>query len=257
VIAQQAGADHIVRHKMNLGLAYAFASGLKQAIELGADIIVNTDADNQYDQNQIQELIDPILRGVADIVNTDRQVNKLDHMPRSKKIGNRLGTWVINKLIGQDIKDASSGFRSYSSEAAQRLHILSNHTYTHETLIQAAMQKMAIVTIPCTFRPTRRTKHESRLIGGVWSHIKRSGSTIIRTYITYRPLKTFAYISLVFFVPGFLIGVRYLDYYWHGLANGHIQSLILASMLMSMGVQIGLIGLVADTIGAVRKIVEK
>lgn len=253
----EANGATVVSHKVNLGLAYAFATGLKTALAWGADVIVNTDADNQYDQKEIPALVQPILAGKADIVNTDRQVQSLPHMPAGKKYGNMIGTWVINKLIGQDIGDASSGFRAYAREAAANLHILSNHTYTHETLIQASMKKMVIVTIPCTFKQTTRSSKKSRLISGVWSHVKKSGSTIVRTYITYRPLKTFAYLSVLFFVPGFLVGLRFVWYWSQGQGGGHIQSLILASLLMSLGVQIGLIGLVADTISALRRIVEK
>ncbi|HNT30617.1 MAG TPA: glycosyltransferase family 2 protein [bacterium] len=254
--AEAAGADAVIRHKMNLGLAYAFATGLRKALEMGADIIVNTDADNQYDQNEIQGLIDPILQGEADIVNTDRQVKTLEHMPFGNKYGNILGTWVVNRLISQDIKDASSGFRAYSRYAAENLHVLSNHTYTHETLIQADMKHIKIVTLPCTFRQTKRKSKKSRLIGSIFGHIKKSGSTIVRTYVVYRPLKTFFYLAILFFTPGFILGLRYLYFYLQGTSGGHIQSLILASMLMSMGVQIALIGLVADTISALRKIVE-
>ncbi|HDS11291.1 MAG TPA: glycosyltransferase family 2 protein, partial [Candidatus Wirthbacteria bacterium] len=166
-IARQNGANHVFRHKMNLGLAYAFALGLQKSLDLGADIIVNTDADNQYDQSEIQGLIDPILSGEADIVNTNRQVRSLDHMPFGNKYGNLIGTWVVNRLIKQDIKDASSGFRAYSRFAAQNLHVLSNHTYTHETLIQADMKHLKIVTIPCVFRQTKRKSKKSRLIGNI------------------------------------------------------------------------------------------
>ncbi|MBU1148459.1 glycosyltransferase family 2 protein [Patescibacteria group bacterium] len=220
-------------------------------------MILNIDADNQYDASEIPKLLEPILKDEADIVSGDRQVKTLDHMASSKKYGNMLGTWVVKKVSGLPIKDASSGFRAYSREAALRLNVISQHTYTHETIIQAANKNLRFVEVPVAFRRTERDGNESRLIGGVWGHVKKSGATIVRTYSTYRSLKTFFFIGLPFFLIGLFFILRFLYFYFFDSGVGHIQSLIIAAILVIVGFQVFIIGLVADGINANRKINEE
>ncbi|MBU0598626.1 glycosyltransferase family 2 protein [Patescibacteria group bacterium] len=255
VSAHESGADHVISNKVNRGLATTFRRGINKALELGADIIVNTDADNQYDQTEIPKLIAPILNGQADIVSGDRQIEKLDHMPSSKKYGNMLGSWVVRKVSGLPIKDASSGFRAFSREAALRLSVLSHHTYTHETIIEAQDKKLVFIEVPCTFRA--RVGTSSRLISGVFGHIKKSGATIVRTTIRHRPLKTFVYIGGFLLLLGIIIGVRFIYFYMTGNSSGHIQSLIFVAILIMLGFQIVVLGLLADNINANRRINEE
>ena len=255
-VSQEAGADYVITHQ-NVGLATNFKISQDEALQRGADIILNIDADNQYDPDEIPKLIQPILDNKAEIVSGNRQVKNLDHMPSSKKYGNMIGTWVVKKVSGLPIQDASSGFRAYSREAALRLNVISQHTYTHETIIQAANKHLRFIEVPCTFRETERANQESRLIGGVWGHIKKSGATIVRTYSTYRSLKTFFYIGLPFILVGTFFILRFFYYYFFNSGAGHIQSLIIAAILIIVGFQVFVIGLMADGISANRKINEE
>lgn len=187
-VSKEVGADYVVSHNRNKGLAQTFKTGLEEALFQGADIIVNTDADGQYDGNEIPKLIDPILKNEADIVLGDRQVKTLEHMPFGKKMGNRISSWVVRRASGLPIKDAQTGFRAFSREAALRMNIVSEYTYTQETIIQAAYKKLKIAQIPIIFR---KRPGKSRLISGIWNYAKKSGLTIIRTYRDYKPLKIF------------------------------------------------------------------
>lgn len=250
-IAKQAGADFIFESKRNLGLAKTFNLASKKAVELGADIVVNTDGDNQYDQQEIPLLLEPILQGQADIVNGDRQVNKLEHMPWPKKYGNQLGSFVIRLLTGLKLNDASSGFRAYTKEAIESFNILSSHTYTHETIIQAVFKDLTIAEVPVTFK--KRTTGGSRLISNVWSHIKKSGATIIRTILMYKAFKYLLTLGLIIMAIGMCGVLRFLYFVFQGSGGGHIQSLIIASIFISIGFNTILMGVVADLISINRK----
>lgn len=253
-VAKKAGADFIFSSKKNLGLARTFDLATSKAIELGADIIVNTDADNQYDQAEIPKLIKPILAGKADVVNGNRQVEKLDHMPTTKKIGNMLGSWVIRLLTGLKIQDASSGFRAYTREAIENLSIFSRHTYTHETLVQIAFSDLAIREINVSFRKRGSGSGNSRLIKGVVSHIVKSGSTIVRTILMYKALKVFAILGIMEMLGASVLAIRFFIFYIQGSGSGHVQSLILSSMLFNLSLITILLGFISDLIIISKKI---
>ncbi len=251
--ARAAGADFIISHS-NTGLAFNFKIALEEALKLDADIIVNIDADAQYNGQEIPRLIQPILQRKAEIVLGDRQVAKLEHMPFGNKYGNILGSWFIRKLLNLNIVDASTGFRAFSREAALRLSVMTRHTYTHETLIQAADQGLRMVQMPIEFR--RREGH-SRLISNLRSHIIKTGLTIIRTFTVYKPLRVMLSLGLVLFVIGFAFIVRFLYFWTVAEGQGHIQSLIIASVFMMIGFQTIVLGLVASAIGWSRKMMEE
>ena len=255
-VAKKFGADYILRHKENLGLAITFSHGLEEALKRGADIIVNTDADFQYNQGEIPKLVNPILEKKADIVLTDRRVLNLNHMPFGKKYGNVLATWVTRMVSGYAVKDAQSGFRAFSREAALRLNILGDYTYVQETIIQAVFKKLKIVQIPCEFRK-RAGDGKSRLISNLWTYAKRAGSIIVRTYIRYKPLKFFITLGIITMIPGVILSSRFLIPYFVKGGGQHLQSLILGTMLLIMGLQIIVMALVADTVNANRKINEE
>lgn len=254
-IAKKAGADFVFASKRNLGLAKTFYLATKKAVELGADLIVNTDADNQYDQKQISLLIEPILKNQADIVNGDRQIATLAHMPLPKKYGNQLGSWTIRLLTGLKINDASSGFRAYTKEAINSFNLISSHTYTHETLIQSVFKDLTIKEVPITFKA--RTSGESRLIGSVWPHIKKSGATIVRTILMYKAFKYLLTLGFLIMALGLFGVTRFLYFVLLGDGGGHIQSLIIASILISIGFNTILMGVIADLISINRKIFTK
>ncbi len=253
--AKEANADYFVRNNMNMGLAYTFQRGLDIALKLGANIIVNTDADNQHNQKEIPKLIKPILNGEADIVSGNRQVEKLDHMVAVKKYGNILGSRFVRKVSGSEIKDASSGFRAYSKEAALRLFITSKHTYTHQSLIQAKNKKLRVVEIPVEFR---KRDGESKLIKSIPSHIKKSVSTIIRTVLMYNPMKVLGYIGGILIFLGLIPMVRWV-YLSYIIRDGgmHIQSLLLGLLLMVFGGLSVLLGFLSDLIAMNREHLEE
>ncbi|MCB9802178.1 MAG: glycosyltransferase family 2 protein [Pseudomonadales bacterium] len=253
--AKKAGATHVFENKKNVGLAKTFDRATKKAVEIGADIIVNTDADNQYDQSEIPLLLQPILEQGADMVNGDRQVEKLEHMPLAKKYGNMLGSWTIRWLTGVHLNDASSGFRAYTKEAIESFDLLSSHTYTHETIIQAAFKDLLIHEVPVTFK--KRHGSGSKLISSVWSHIKKSGATIVRTILMYRAFKVLSMIGLTLCLIGCLFMLRFLYFYLTDAGSGHVQSLIFASVLISMGFNTIMLGVIADLIAVNRKLLEK
>jgi len=253
-VAKDAGADKVVSHKHNLGLGVAFRTGLEIALSMGADIVVNIDADGQYYGGEIPMLILPILENKADVVLTDRRVLSLTHMPFGKKYGNLIATFVTRIVSGFNVKDAQSGFRAFSREAALKLNLLADYTYVQETIIQAVDKKLRIVQIPCIFRAR---EGKSRLISSIWNYAKRAGSVILRTYVRYKPLKVFTVIGITLFILGSLLSFRFLYFYFQGEGGGHIQSLILASILLLLGFQIIILGLIADTIDATRRIDEE
>lgn len=253
--ARKAGADYIVRHKRNLGLAQSFQDGLRFCLDKGADIIVHTDADNQYDQGEIPQLIAPILKGKADMVIGDRQVVTLEHMPKANQYGNRLGSAVIRWLTGADVADASSGFRAFSRDCADQFFIFSQHTYTHETIIQAVYNGLKIQNVPITFRP--RVHGSSRLISGLAGHIQKSFTTIFRTLFMYKAFKVLSLAGGFILLAGIAVGARFLFFYFEGNGGGHIQSLILASILINLGFITLVLGVLADLLRINRLLLEK
>lgn len=253
-VARAAGVHHIVRFPANRGLAYAFAAGLEACLLNQADIIVNTDADNQYVGEEIERLLEPILEGRADIVVGDRQVANVPSFSPLKRSLQRLGSWVISRAAGAEIPDAASGFRALTREAALRTLVLSRYSYTLETLIQAGAQKMTVEYVPVrTNAPVR----PSRLMHHLPDYLSNSAVTIVRAYALYRPLRVFVMAGALAIFAGLLLGLRFLYFYTIGLGNGHVQSLILTAVLLIIGFQTLLIGLVADLVGANRKIVEE
>jgi len=255
-VAKRAGADYVFRNKKNLGLARTFNLATKRAVKLGADIIVNTDADNQYDQAEIPKLIAPILKGEAEMVNGDRQVHKLGHMPKSKKYGNIVGSWIVRKLTGTSLNDASSGFRAYTAETISKFHIYSDHTYTHETIIQAVFNGVSVYEVPVSFKERLGGSGNSRLISSVWMYIKKSASTIVRTILMYRALKFFGVLGVIISLVGSAGILRFIYFYFHGKGNGHVQSLVISSVVISFGLTTLMIGVLADLISINRRILE-
>lgn len=252
-VAKAHGVDHVVKHLGNKGLARAFMTGLEASLRLGADVIVNTDADNQYNADDIPELVAPILAHKAEIVVGARPIETIEHFSPIKKLLQKLGSWVVRVASKTDIPDAPSGFRAMSRTAAQKLMVFNDYTYTLETIIQAGQKNMAIVSVPIRVNGDLRP---SRLVKSIPSYIKRSIITIIRIFVIYRPFRFFAVTGAVIFLAGFLIGLRFLWSYFQGSGEGHIQSLILASVLLGMGFQTFLVAFVADLLAANRKLLE-
>jgi glycosyltransferase involved in cell wall biosynthesis len=253
-VAAVAGATHVVRHIGNKGLAEAFRTGLDACLRLGADIIVNTDGDNQYPAAEIPRLIAPILAGEADMVIGNRQPATVAHFSPLKRLLQGLGSWAVRLTSGTAVPDAPSGFRAYSREAALRLNVISQYTYTVETVIQAGKKRLAVSYVPVTINPPLRP---SRLMGSTWMYLKHSGATIVRVYAMYEPLKVFFYIGLGLLAVG-LAGVgRFLYFYFTGGAAGHVQSLVLSAAFLIVGFQVLLIGLLADLIAANRRLIEE
>jgi glycosyltransferase involved in cell wall biosynthesis len=253
-VARGWGVDHIIRQPQNRGLARAFMAGINACVNAGADIIINTDADNQYVAADIDKLIAPILAGEAEIVIGARPIGEIDDFSLPKKILQKIGSWVVRRASNTDVADAPSGFRAFSRDAAQRLNVFSDYTYTLETIIQAGQKGMAITSVPVR---TNGFLRPSRLVSSIPSYIKRSILTIIRIFITYRPLRFFAWVGAVIFGFGLIIGGRFLYYFiLHG-GEGHVQSLILASLLMSMGFMVLITGILADLISVNRKLLEQ
>jgi len=254
-VAHELGVHHVVCLPKHVGLARAFRAGLEAALLAGADIIVNTDADNQYYGADIARLVEPILAGRADIVVGDRGVATLEHFSPVKRLLQRFGSWVVQLASGISIPDATSGFRAFSRDAALRTSVLSEYSYTLETLIQAGAHRLAIQYVPVRVNPKTR---ESRLIGSLLEFIGKSILTIARVYATYRPLRVFLAFGGLFLAGGLALGLRFLYFYLAGQgAAGHIQSLILAAILIILGVQVSLIGLIADLVGVNRRIMEE
>ncbi|MBI5079628.1 glycosyltransferase family 2 protein [Candidatus Wolfebacteria bacterium] len=250
--AKTSGADYVIKNIANQGLTRAFGSGLENALKKGADIIVNIDADGQYDPKEIPKLIAPILENKAHMVIGDRQVEKLDYMHWPNKYGNLFGSWVLRKILKNDVKDASSGFRAFSRECALRLNVFAGNTYTHQTIIQCVMDKMKIDQTPVAFR--RREDGKSRLIKSVPAHIGKSIATIIRVYLTFRPLEVFLKLGLAVFAAGTLFELRFLWFEWTNQGGNHIQSVILGIGLIIIGVLFVIFGFLADLIASGKKI---
>ncbi len=253
--AQAAGVDHILSLSYNRGLAFGFQAGLDACLREGADIIVNTDGDNQYPGEQIPALIEPILRGHADIVIGDRQVDRVQHFSVQKRLLERLGSWVVRAASGTSVPDAPSGFRAYSREAALRLFVTSDFSYTLDNLIQAGKRGLEVAHIPVSTSPTR----PSKLHRGSWHFIKRQGATIVRAYATYEPLKTFFYLSVPFWLVALVLFARLLIIFIRQdfALPGNVQSLIIAVMALIVGFLVLVFGLLADRIGDTRRLMEE
>lgn len=252
-VAESLGVDHIVRHLDNRGLARSFRSGIDQCLRLGADIIVNTDGDNQYCGQDIPKLVEPIVNGEASIVIGDRQTQDVAHFSTGKKLLQKLGSFVVRKLSDTKIPDAVSGFRAFSRPAAMDLNIVSTFSYTIETIIQAGNKKMTITSVPIRTNPKTR---ESRLFKSIPQFLQRSVGTMVRMYAMYQPLKVFLTISMVLTVIGIIPIVRFIIFYQMGEGQGHVQSLVLGGVLFIVGFVTFLIGIVADLISFNRQLTE-
>jgi glycosyltransferase involved in cell wall biosynthesis len=253
-VARRAGVHHVVRHVGNQGLAAAYRTGLDACLKLGADIIVNTDADNQYVADDIGKLVEPIVAGRASLVVGDRGVGTLAHFRWYKRLLQRLGSWVISRLSGLTTPDATSGFRAMTRETALRTLVLSTYSYTLETLIQHGSRKAAVEFVPIRVNPNTRP---SRLMKGIPQYIRSSGAAIVRAYVTYRALRVFTLIGFTLILIGLVPGIRFIWLFTHGQRTGHIQSLVLMAILEIVGFQTLLIGLLADMMSANRKIMEE
>ncbi len=252
-VALENGVDHVVRHNRNRGLAQAFMTGLDACLRQGADVIVNTDADNQYCSADIPKLTAPVLSGEADMVIGARPIEQIKHFSPIKKLLQRLGSWVVRVTSKTNVADATSGFRAISRAAAQRIVVFTEYTYVLETIIQAGQKNMAVRSVPVRVNADLRP---SRLIKSVPAYIRRSILTIVRIFVIYRPARFFVVIALIPLVAGLLIGLRFLVPYAMGEGQGHIQSLILASILIIVGFQTFLVAFLADLMAANRKLLE-
>ncbi len=252
-VAVNWGVHHVVSFARNKGLAKGFMAGLDACLSYGADIIVNTDADNQYCGEDIAALVKPILEGKADIVIGERPIDKTPHFSWLKKKLQHFGSWVVRMASRTGIPDAPSGFRAFSREAAMHINVVNEYTYTLETIVQAGRNKMAITSVPIRTNPQLR---ESRLFHSMGGYIKKSMLTILRALLMYRSLAVLTAVGLIPFLIGLGIGIRFLVFYFSGNSAGHVQSLILACTLMIIGFMTFVIGMLADVISANRKIME-
>ncbi len=256
-VARRLGVDHIVRHPHNRGLAAVFQSGINACLKLGADIIVNTDGDNQYPGDQISQLIAPILAGKADMVIGDRQTHTIEHFSPLKRLLQQWGSWVVRVASGTEVPDATSGFRALSRDAAMRLSIFTKYTYTLETIIQAGKKGLIVTSVPIRVNPPLR---ESRLIKSNWAYIKRNAATILRLYTFYEPLKTFSYLSLPFFLVGVILLGRFFYFYLSGeidTIGRFVQSVMIGGTSLTLGFLIFVLGVLADLIAANRQLTEE
>lgn len=252
-VARKNGVDHVVQHAGNKGLAKAFMTGLDACLNLKADVIVNTDADNQYSADDIPLLVAPILEHRAEMVIGERPISAIDHFSPIKKYLQKLGSWVVRVASNTNVPDAPSGFRAMSRATAQKLMVFNDYTYTLETIIQAGQKNITITSVAVRVNEDLRP---SRLVKSISSYIKRSIITIVRIFVIYRPFRFFGAIGAMLFTSGFLLGVRFLYKYITGDGNGYIQSLILASILMGMGFQTILVAFITDLLSANRKLLE-
>jgi glycosyltransferase involved in cell wall biosynthesis len=253
--AREAGATRIVRLTTNRGLAEAFSAGLAAALEMGADVIVNFDADLQYDAGDIPALVAPILEGRADFTIGDRGPAELAHFSPAKRLLQRAGSWVVRQASGIEVHDAASGFRALSREAARRVNVFSKLTYTLETLIQAGYKGLRVVSVPVRAHPPVRP---SRLFASTTKYVLLQGANVLRITALYKPMKIFSIAGAVFLGAGALLGLRFLAYYFFGAnPGGHVQSLILSAVLIVVGVQTLLIALLADIVAINRRLLEE
>lgn len=252
-VARDWGVNYVVNFKKNKGLAKGFMAGVDACLRNGADIIVNTDADNQYCADDIEKLVRPILEGKTDIVIGARPIDQVQHWSSLKKKLQHFGSYVVRKASGTDIPDAPSGFRAYSREAAMHLNVINEYTYTLETIVQAGQSKIAMESVPVR---TNEELRPSRLFHSMLGYVRRSMVTIVRSYMMYKPMKFFGLIGGSVFVLGTILGIRFLYYFFLGDGSGHIQSLILCSTLILLGSETIILGFLASLIAANRKIME-
>lgn len=253
-VAQNWGVDHIVSFTNNKGLARGYMAGLEASLKYGADVIVNTDADNQYNAKDIEKLCQPILEGKADLVVGERPINNIEHFSFIKKKLQNLGSWVVRKISRTDIPDAPSGFRAISREAAFHLNVFNDYTYTLETIIQAGRKNMAITSVPIGVNEDLRP---SKLFKSMRAYIKRSIGTILRIGIIYEPTKFFSWIGITSFILGIAVGIRWIVLFFMDPSRTHVPSLILASILIILGVLVIVMAVLADLISVNRKILEE
>src|SRR3546814_679658 len=252
-LAKELGVDHVIRHPVNRGLATAFMTGIHAALRLGADVIVNTDADNQYEASDIPKLTAPILAGEADMVIGSRPISETEHFSWIKKKLQHLGSWAVRVASKTDVTDAPSGFRAISRETAMRLNVFNPYTYTLETIIQAGLSNLRVASVPVR---TNEDLRPSRLVKSIPSYVRRSLVTIFRMFVTYRPLFFFFWASVILAIPGLLIGLRFLYSFAKGDGAGHIQSLILAALFVILAALADMSGLIADLIATNRKLMR-
>jgi glycosyltransferase involved in cell wall biosynthesis len=253
-VARQAGVDHVVSLPRNQGLARAFVVGLEACLKAGADVIINTDADNQYDASSIPALVEPIVAGQAQIVIGTRPIRDVKQFSFAKKLLQRLGSAVVRMASNTRVPDAPSGFRAMHADAALRLCVFSDYTYTLETIIQAGRKNIAITSVPIAVNEVTRP---SRLVRSIPSYVRRSLLTIVRIFILYKPLRFFLYIGTLFLIPGLAIGLRFLLNYLTGQGQGNVQSLILAAVLLVTAVVVYVAGILADLVAANRVLLEE
>jgi len=253
-VAKELGVDHVVQLIRHQGLAKGFMAGVRACVEHGADIIVNTDADNQYNADDIPLLVQPILDGKAEIVVGTRPISEIEHFSPLKKIFQKMGSWLVRKVSQTEVYDAPSGFRAISREAAMRMHVFSKYTYTLETIIQAGKHGMAIMSVPIR---TNDFLRESRLIHSIPRYLSHSFNTVIRIFMTYQPMSFFMIPGMIFFMFGIILGLRFLFIFLvTKTSSGHIQSLILTAILLMLGGLLIIIGFIADLISVNRKLLE-
>lgn len=252
-VAREAGADYVLQMSSHVGLARAFSAGVEEALSLGADIIVNTDADNQYCADDIPALIEPILARKAQIVIGARPIQEIESFSPIKKALQRLGSWAVRKASGSDIPDAPSGFRAYSRDAASRLCVVNTYTYTIETIIQAGRKHIPMTSVPVRVNTVTRP---SRLFKGIGEYVVRSAKTILRVFVVYAPLKFFLSLALIFFVPAILGIGRFIVLYLANGGAGHVQSLVISGVLMAMATILFAVGILADLIAVNRNLLE-
>lgn len=252
-VARRWGVHYVVNFTRNRGLAKGFMAGLDACLRNGADIIVNTDADNQYNGDDIETIVRPILEGKSDIVIGARPIDQTEHFSPLKKKLQHFGSWVVRKASNSDIPDAPSGFRAYSREAAMRLNLTNEYTYTLETIVQAGRERIPMTSMPIR---TNAELRPSRLFSSMFGYVKKSMLTILRAYVLYKPLQFFSILGSIPFVAGLILGIRFLIFAIQGHSEGHLQSLILASTLLMMGFMTYVVGILSDTISAERKILE-
>jgi glycosyltransferase involved in cell wall biosynthesis len=254
-VAREHGVDHIVRLTNNRGLAAAFQAGIDAALKLGADVIVNTDADNQYRAADIPRLVEPILAGRADMVVGNREVQKLEHFSSVKKRLQRLGSWVVRRASGTDVPDTTSGFRAYNREAAIQVQVVSNFTYTLESLIQAGKMLVAVDHVPVG---TNEVLRSSRLFPSTWTYVRRNAVAIFRAYAMYEPLRVFTVAALVLAVCALAAWTPFLaDWILNGDSSGHVQSLILGAVLAIAAVQVFALGVIGDALAGQRVMTQR
>lgn len=254
VVARRLGVDHVVSHPVNRGLAEAFMTGIETSLLLGADVIVNTDADNQYFGGDVPAIVAPILAGEAEIVIGARPISETEHFSWVKKQLQHLGSWAVRVASQTQVADAPSGFRAISREAAMRLHCFSGYTYTLETIIQAGQSNMRVISVPVR---TNADLRPSRLVKSISSYVKRSLLTILRMFVVYRPLAFFSWIGGAFLAAGIVAGIRFLYYYFSGTGEGHVQSVVFSALCIIAGLLLAVMGLIGDLIATNRKLLER